>query len=142
MLKIIFVVSSAMTKLYLISLEMRWLHGRLSYWAVEETHSWSRKKSVVTFWNVILCHVVSSQKTSNDSHHYENFKWHKVYPTFMRLEDLSLSLTWHSYICPKPAQTIFLIVILLLPSTYTCLPCSSSHVTSFAKILYPVPCSA
>jgi len=47
MLKIIFVVSSAMTKLYLISLEMRWLHGRLSYWAVEETHSWSRKKSVV-----------------------------------------------------------------------------------------------
>lgn len=100
------------------------------------------KKKSVTFWNVILCHGVSSQKTRNDSHPYDDFKWHKMYPAFMRLEDLSLSLIWHSYICPKPAQTIFLIVILILSSTYTCLPCSSSHLTFFAKILYPVTCPA
>ena len=32
------------------------------------------KRSVVTFWNVILCHGVSFQKTINDSHQYDNFK--------------------------------------------------------------------
>jgi hypothetical protein len=100
------------------------------------------KISVVTFWNVILCHGVSSPKTSNDSHHFENFKWCKMYPAFLRLEDLSLSLTWHSYICPKLAQTIFLIFILILSSTYTCLPCSTYRLTSFAKTLYLVTCSA
>jgi len=99
------------------------------------------KRSVVTFWNVILCHGDLFQKTSNDSHRYENFKWHKIYPAFMRLEDLS-SLTWHSYICPKMAQPIFIIFTLIPSSTYAPLPCGSSHLTSFVKILYPVTCPA
>jgi len=87
-------------------------------------------------WPSGMWYCVSSQKTSNDRHQYDNFKWH------MRLDDLSLSLTWHSHICPKLAQTIFLIVTLILSSTYTCLSCSSSHLTSFAEILYPVTCPA
>jgi len=58
------------------------------------------------------------------------------------LKDLSSSLTWHRYICPKMAQTIFIIFTLILSSTFASLPCSSSHFTSFAKILYPVICPA
>lgn len=86
-----------MTKLYLISFEMRWLHGRHSYWAVEEMLSWSRKKDQLWPSGMWYCVMVSHPRRPVMTV-YDNFKWHKMYSAFMSLEDLSLSLSWQLYL--------------------------------------------